>query len=338
MKKQEFDERHLGCGFPALGDYIKELIKGVNKAKSKREFKFKRDTAEVASAIKEILIRGEFETNTQTIADVLLDEEKKAQEKIESLGKDIKKGSLLQSFLTIDGKDFFIVTKVYHNSFIDQKDQQKKGGLPFKKKVLKSCLVESENGEIQNVIVFDTQSPISVYWWRDFLGLEELNSDEKNTKTAFDAVDQVLKRKVKPKHPADHTFLRNALLTYFKTQATFEFNEMIKHVIGVLKSEDSDLNLEKLKSQLEKLPEAKKFDRKFNIKPERITARQMKEIIPLHEHIDLTLKSAIIDLKKIIKPWKGDNNEKYILVRSDRGYDKFKSSKKHINESFDVPN
>lgn len=310
-----------------LNDYIESLIEGVSKPKSKRQFQFKRETTEVATAIKEILDGKRFVENTQTIATRLLEEEKKAQEGIERLGRDIKKGSLVQSFLEINGKDFFIITKVEHNSFIDRTDLQKHVGLPFKKKVLKSCLIESVDAEIQNVIVYDTQSPISVYWWRDFLGLKELNSDEKNTKTAFDAVDMHLNRTVKKKSPADHVFLRNALVGYFRTQAEFDFDEMIKYIIGVLQPENSAVDINKLKNQLEKLPEKKQFDRRFTIEAKQITARKMKRVIPLHESIDLNIKTAIKDLDKIITPVIGEDDKKYLRIRSDNGFDLFNRDK-----------
>ena len=38
---------------------------------------------------------------------------------------------------------------------------------------------------------------VAKYWWHDFLALTELQSDEKNTKTAFKAIENTLNRTLK---------------------------------------------------------------------------------------------------------------------------------------------
>ncbi|EMS79170.1 nucleoid-associated protein [Desulfotignum phosphitoxidans] len=310
-----------------LNDYIKTLIQGIRSSKDNRHFKFRSPTTEVVSAVKSIIDDENYEANTQIIADRLLSEEKKIQKKIEHLTK-VQKGSLLQSYLEIDGKDFVIITKVDHNAFIDEFDLKKKVGLPFEKKVLKSCMIEIADNEIYKVVVYDTQSRISVYWWQDFLELDEINTNEKNTSTAFGAIDALLNRTVKKNYPADHLFLRNALIGYFKTQNEFIFDDMINYIIGVLKPDDSNLNMDKLKTDLEKLPAKYTFDRNFTITPEEITAKQKRTIIPLHEHIDLNIKSSIESLQDIVKPKEGDDGKKYIMIQSDQGFRHFHRAKK----------
>jgi len=310
-----------------LNDYIKTLVRGIRSSKNNRRYKFKSETTQVAAAIKAIINQGDYESNTQIIAARLLDREKITQEKISPMRKEIQKGSLLQSYLSVDGVDFVIITKVDHNAFIDEFDLKKKIGLPFEKKVLKSCIVKISENEISKVIVYDTQSRISTYWWQEFLELEEIVTDEQNTRSAFKAVDSVLTRNVKKKHPADHIFLRNALVGYFRTHDEFDYDDLLDYMIGVLKPDDSDLNIDRLRTKLENLPRSKHFDRRFSIISSEIKARQRKKVISLHENIDLNIKSDIEDLEEIIKPYIGNDNKKYLMIQSDQGYYQFKRTK-----------
>lgn len=315
-----------------LNDYIKTLVRGIRGSKNNRRYRFKSKTTQVFVAIKAIIDKEDYESNTQIIASRLLNREKIAQEKIKHM-KEIQKGSLLQSYLNIDSKDFIIITKVDHNAFIDEFDLKKKIGLPFEKKVLKSCIVEIFDNEISKVIVYDTQATISKYWWQDFLELEEIVTDEQNTRIAFKEIDSILTRKVKKQYPADHIFLRNALVGYFRTQSDFDYDELLDYMIGVLEPDDSDLNIDNLKTKLINLPGSKNFDRKFSIISNEIKARQRKRIIELHENIDLNIKSDIEHIDEIIKPHLGEDNKKYLMIQSDQGYYQFKRNKKKVDES-----
>jgi len=307
-----------------LYDYIEDLVDGIAGAKNTREYKFRSESTEVHDAVKKIINGKDFSNSTQIIAARLLIEEKSAQEKIEHMKKKIQKGSLLQSYVGLGDKDYIFITKIDHNAFLDEVDLKKRVGLPFEKKVLKSCLIEIQDSEIQKVLVYDTKAKISVYWWSNFLELQELTSNEQNTRNAFDAIDRHLNRAVKKKCPADHLFLRNALIGYFRTHAEFDFDGMIEYIIGVFRPDDSEFDIEKLKANLNKLPEKKNFDRKFSIAAGEITARKTKQVIQLHENIDLNIKTAIEDLEEIIKPVIYDDGKKYLTIQSDQGYDQFK--------------
>ena len=134
-----------------------------------------------------------------------------------------------------NGVEMILIAKVDLNSFLDQTDFKKHAGLPFEKRILKTCLVEfAQQNEIAKITVSDTNN--AKYWWKDFLELEEITSDEKNTKLAFNSIDHTLGVQLKRNFPSDYTYLRNNFIGYFRTQPRFfvlmTFNTMYLELIG----------------------------------------------------------------------------------------------------------
>ena len=313
----EVDEKH-----EAANNYARKLINDIRNEDVRRNFSLNSLTTEINNTILNLLEGRIFNETAQIIANRLLLKEKESQRKYGHI-TDIKKGSLIQCYLKLNDSHTYVITKVDHNSIIDIKDLDEKTGPPFDKKVLKAALFQyNQELEVTNIHIYDSNTKISEYWWKDFLELKEINSDELNTRTSFNAVDNYLGRKIKPKSPSDRTFLRNNLISYYRTQSEFDYNIMIDTVVGSYEPRDIELDLDKIKEDLLQLPQKHKFDTKFTIKSKEISAR-FRTIIELLPHIDLLIKENIPELKNVIQP-QLENNIKYIKIRSDTGYDYFK--------------
>lgn len=306
-----------------LNNYIVKLLDIITKIKNNRRFIFSSDTTEVRSALNVILNNKEFTKSPQIIANRLFRVEKQAQEKYDKITT-IHKGSLIQSYLNYDDSDMYIITKVDHHSFLDEKDLQTHIGLPFEKHVLKVAIIEfTDDKDVLKTYVYDTNIKISEYWWKDFLELEEINTDEQNTQVSFKSIDSLLSKRVKQKSPSDYTFLRNNLVGYFRTHREFSFDDLLENVFGTYQPTDPKLQIEIIKEEVSKLPEKKNFDRRFTVIEDQIKAR-FKRVIPLHEKIDLNLKANIENLREIIKAYEDPTGEKYIQIKTEEGYKVFK--------------
>jgi hypothetical protein len=78
---------------------------------------------------------------SHSIADKLLREEQYAQEKITAMGKQIKKGSLIQAFIKNDANEYmYIVAKVEHSEWYDGESLRKNFGFPSEKKTYGNLL------------------------------------------------------------------------------------------------------------------------------------------------------------------------------------------------------
>jgi len=198
--------------------------------------------------------------------------------------------------------------------------------LPYEKHVFKTCIIiYNEDKYLENIAISDSNSRLSTYWWEDFLELRELNSNEYNTKTAFEALDYVMSRKIKDKSPSDYTLLRNNLIGYFRTQPEFNYNTLVSSVFGEYQSELPALNIEELKQSISSLPERKKFDRVFTIVPKEIKAK-IKRIYKITDNIELKVNGHIDTLKNTIQSVEDQTGEKFIKIKTnnDQVYQMFK--------------
>ncbi|MGO9018138.1 MAG: hypothetical protein ACLQVJ_07270 [Syntrophobacteraceae bacterium] len=304
-------------------DYIRTLLGKVTSEKNKRTFEFASETSEVRAVIPKIKDEASFDSGAQAIANRLHRIEKETQDRYDHITT-IHKGSLLQVYLNTNGTNTFIVTKVDHNAFLDESDLRRKVGLPFERHVLKAAIIElGEDSEIQRVLVYDSNASISTYWWQHFLELTEINTDEYNTKISFNAIDGVLTKTVKKEHPSDYTFLRNNIISYYRTQPAFSIDGLVEHAIGEYEPEDPTLNMDEVKKKIMELPEKKKFDTKFKIERKVITAR-FKRHIALHEKIDLYLKEDVENLEEVITAFEDPTGDKFIRIKSETGYNAFR--------------
>lgn len=326
-------------------EYVKSIIQKSLYAKNIRYYKIKRETTEVvglvSALIKEFATRvdsdvaatveeegseNEIDSISGLIAERLLNEEIKTQEKILRMNREIRKGSVIQSILRNDeGKEYFyIIAKVEHVNILDKKDWQEHTGLPLEKEILKTCVISyDENCNINEIKIYDTNSSISKYWYDDFLELEPFTTDEDNTKKSFKEIDKILYNNIKRKSPTDYNLLRNSLIGYYNQNKKFDFDDLKGKVFKNYKPQNTeDVDIEKVIRKLENVIGKERFDKQFEIVPEAIRKNKIK-IYKIHEDIDLTIKDNIDNLSDVIKADKTIDEFYLRILIDEKTYNEF---------------
>ncbi len=304
---------------------IEELFEKRIKA---RDFTPVSETTEFMNGIEEIL-NGNEQKGFDIIANRLLREELRAQENIKQLS-DIQTGSLLQIYNNINNTNYLIIAKVDHIDFLDEADFAKRSGIPFKQKILKSCFVSfHDDNKIDEIKIHENRNKLTKYWWEDFLELRHLNSDEQNTKRLNDGLDKLLVKTLKKKYLSDYYFFKNAMLTYLRQQEEdFRFENLVTDVVDRYEPHNPNMPLDIIRRKILEMPERHEIDKSFPIVKSQIKLRK-KDVIALNDKIDLVLKDVIVNLKNIVMPHKYEG-EKYLLIKSEKGYHTF--SREFLNE------
>jgi hypothetical protein len=187
-----------------LQSYLSELFEIVISGSRGRQFIFERNTTEVRAQITRINKHENFEDISKIIANRLLNSEFEAQDKVSKLGIAIQKGIIIQAVITDNEQRKFIICKADHNEFLNEINFNLSRGLPVKKKAFKAFVCNINNSdECDCILVYDTNPNDTKYWWKDFLELKMLYSDEDNTERAFNAIDKSIFTKIKKDHPQD---------------------------------------------------------------------------------------------------------------------------------------
>lgn len=316
-----------------LDEYIVELLDTIVNLPDSRYFGFESENTEVKTLLDKLIVeKNDADQNPKylpicdSIADRLLRKEIEAQEKYAHL-TEIQKGSLIQSLVEYQEQLYFLISKVEHESFLNTEDLVRQIGLPYEKKALKTCLIKfTLDDDVESIIVSDTNVRISQYWVKDFLELKEKNSNEKNTSSAFNAVDLVLTRQIKKQSPSDYSILRNNLIGYFKTQDEFSFEQMLSSVFGNYTPEKPEIvDINRIRKAVNKLPEQVGFDKSFSIISKEISAR-IRKIVKISDKIDLNLKGHIDQLKKVIRSEETPDGQRVIVIKAENeeAYEMFK--------------
>lgn len=141
-EQNKIEERDIGESF---NDYIEELVSYFKSNCSTRGYKSRSLNTEVVSSVLGIVKnQDEFNNLNKNISRRLLEEEIKVQEKISNMGVNIQKGSLIQAVLIDDiGEYMYVIAKVEHEEFVDDKDYSFKSGFSKdKQKIWKTCIFE----------------------------------------------------------------------------------------------------------------------------------------------------------------------------------------------------
>ncbi|SIS42029.1 MAG: hypothetical protein C9355_06040 [Thalassolituus maritimus] len=302
-------------------DFVSKLLDDVSKSSAYKYYRFRSNTTEVHNIINS-LSDNEWEDSATRISNRLYEAEEKAQKQVENL-TDLRRGGLLQIYLENDNATLYVITKVDYDDYLGE-SLKKESGLPWEKRTQKVAIIEF-NEEDHIVKVRDTNSTISTYWWDSFLELVELNSSQKNTKSAFMEIDNLLTRKVKKKSKIDYWNIRNSVLCYFRNNEGFSITGLIENTLLHYTPDNSSIDIKSLSEDLLNLPEKKNFDSQFDISISHIKGR-IKKNIPLRENLELRFNGEIENLKDIIKAGEDSEGRKFIKIFSDTGYEEFKSS------------
>ena len=242
----------------------------------------------------------------------------------------IPKGVLVVAEVTSDDNIHkLLLAKADYEEFMEQESGDKKLGLPTKKKIYKAVSFEytldDETKEyiFEQISVCDTSNRDAKYWWKSFLELRELRSDEVNTAKAYNAIKTKVIGPLKKKSKSDYTNLYNFNLYYFSTKTQFDINEYIEHINHY---EPTDPNLDKndILKKLRDLPEREKFDPVFTKVPNSVSDRMKRLSVPLPNNLDLSIKGNVENLKTVVTAELDIEGRKFIKIISDSGYDYFK--------------
>ena len=273
------------------------------------------------------MLNNDFDNGVEINAERLLRIELEAQEKIKQLPVEIQKGSLLQACIEHDDKTNIILTKADHSEYLDETDFQLHSGLPWKRKIFKAIVIEIKDEEIDSIFVFDTNTPMSKYWWRDYLELMEVYTDAHNTKTSLEMLDLKILNPIKDKYKADHTILRNSMIGYFRNKEEFDMSCFIESILQNYTPLNENLEIDKIVEKVKALPQKYKFDTKFTIEKGEIKKRRIQYIMKLKESIDLILNDHIENLGDLIQSYSDEEGNKYVRIKSPEGYERFNTNK-----------
>ncbi|KZN69443.1 nucleoid-associated protein [Pseudoalteromonas luteoviolacea] len=304
----------------------RELLTETFDSKRGQEFKFASDTEEVAILVSN-MANGGWEDSCTKIADRLLRSELSRQEELGNF-QQVAKGSLLQLKVTNGEELYIIFTKVDHNKFVDERDSLIHFGIPFKKRVQKTCIFKfSEDLTPVSIKIFDSNSKISKYWRKDFLCCEAIRSPVENTKSAFSAIDNTLSRNLKKQSKPDYTYLRNNIITYFRSNESIAFDDFVENVVRNYVPINSEVDMGELAEKISALPESKGFDTQFDVDTKSINAR-IRRVVVLAENFELNIKGEVPELESLVDTG-SDALGKYLKIYSPEGHDEFNRIKRH---------
>lgn len=300
--------------------FFNSLIEEILNKETKKAYKIVRETTEVVSIIREVYNTGTLTKVEDSIPARLLEKEKEAQKEIEKMNKTIRKGCLLQALVEKDEKKYFIISKVEATDGLDMDDFTFTNILPSSKKILKNCLFElEEEGEISNIYLSDTNGNISKYWYDDFLELEEMLNDEKNTKDMFNIFIKEIKNKLENVSPSDYIMCRNSAITYFKTNDNFTLTKAISTIFGTYEFESEELRNKdisnKIKEKIQEKIQKLKLDTEFKLCPKVISSRKTKVRRELTQNISIEVEDYLENMKNDIIAFE-EGDEKYIKIRT----------------------
>jgi hypothetical protein len=310
-----------------LKTYTELVLTELLESPRSRYFQFKDMDELVPSSLVAILDGEDWTTKSTQIAQKLYDVELVVQDNIKHL-TDVRMGGLLQLKVKHDECIKFVIIKIDNSEYLDEDNLDLKSGLPTSKSRLQKAAVITFTPEhtVDEVIVSDSKSTITTYWYLSFLIAEQLQDSETNTKNAFNAIDSLLTKEVKKVSPVDYWFLRNEILNHFRNEDSLAYDELVDKVKA--HKPETDEFKEKFESFVEKfenLPTTapKPFDTQFDLVPNAIKARISKKVF-LDINFELRINGEIDDLKSRIFA-EQDDKGKFIKIYSDKGYDEFKT-------------
>jgi len=314
-----------------LKSYIIQLLDKILNDADRKGFEFQSETTEVRVLIDRILRTADgdmdaYHVHSRGIAERLLAKEIESQSRM-NLKVELVKGIVVVSLVRFtDRPDKIIISKADYNEYLDAESYKNRTGFPLKKKIYKAFIADADElHNITRVAVFDTNSVFTVYWWRDFLELKEVHTDEFNTENAFDAIEEAVLDPIKKKHKADYINLWNATVHYFRVKDEFSADDFISQIISGYRPFDPSLNTTELETKARKEFSKEKFDNRFAI-VSGVVSKRFKKSISLTPQIDLNFKSDIQNLDNTIMRYKEPNGEKWVMIRSSEGYEYFKDT------------
>ncbi|HBW37737.1 MAG TPA: hypothetical protein DEF89_21640 [Desulfosporosinus sp.] len=317
-KRDNPETRTLADDEGDINTYIVDSVGAIVNQLDNRSFVPESQTTEVINTI--CLYQNQqmtFEGLSDIVANRLLREEKKAQERYKAI-TEIRKGSLIQAFIENDDMYLYLVAKVEHDTYIDDIELVKRVGMPVDKQTIKTGLITfSQDMNVLSVKISDVNAKASQYWWGEFLELRKANTDEDNTKKAFKAIDIVLGKQIKTQSPKDHTVLRNTAIGFFRNEENFSFDNMMNSVFNRYEPIEPDsFDIQRVRDTISRLPEQGKFDRQFVVVKKEIRAN-IKQVYHISPNIELQIIDHVEAIRHLIQAERSEDGSMYIKIKTD---------------------
>lgn len=237
--------------------YVKNLV-DISRKGSGRLFTFEKETG-VHSPIPKITAGEDFVSLCKIAA-----------RKLAACEENIPDSLLVQAVFQADKSYQYVICQAEQQVFFTNGDQVPVKGLPAKNGPFKACVVHfHEDAGIEKVVAFDTGASMAGYWWKNFLELKEVYTDQQNTITAFAALDSVFSR-IKQSSPKDYAGLRSNTIWYFRANTYFKFEDYLRDLLGDYLPFNKRLDVDALVKIIKRLPGEKKFDEHFAILREEV--------------------------------------------------------------------
>ena len=212
----------------------------------------------------------------------------------------------------------YLLAKVEHSDWVDDADFKFKTGFSKDKKTLwKSCLIDLSNLDALEFHAKIYSNTVAKYWSDDFLEFDEMNSDERNTSEAFRAIESTLNRNFRGTFSPDKTIIRNAFVSYLKSNNHIDFPVMVNTILEDYEPTDPDITKDKINIIREKLleqPSSRRFDNQFNSVGSVINAR-IRKVYSVNDGIELRVTKEIDDLSQTIQSVEIDG-KRYLQIRT----------------------
>lgn len=302
-------------------EYINNLVNEIIENPNKRIHRFKEGETQVKSSIRKLVLDDlDIDSIILFNAKRLLEKEQKADNllKQKNLDVNIQKGSLLHLHFIQDDISKVLICKVEYDEILNEFTFDKNSGLNTKKKVFKAFLMYIDTG---NIYLNDKNN--SKYWWDDFLELEQINDDDKNTEKSLNEIDKILMPH-RVKHFADYIVIRNTLIGHYRTRDNFNFSDMLEEVFTNYHPIEADFPKDKIINKISALPIKKGFDTQFIIVKKKIN-KKIQNKIRLANNLYLSIDDYVEELKNIIEPFEDEEGNKFVKIKSTEGYEKLKA-------------
>lgn len=311
-----------------LKNYIITLLDAIQDKESDKQYEYKSQTLEFCTLLNKIIREGEYDESCLRIANKLLEAETDAQAQIKRLKKDIQKGILIASLVQMTQTERkIIISKADYDEFLDENGEINTG-LPLKKRIYKAYTSNvNRANEVYKIATYDSNTSVSIYWWKEFLELSIVRTDEENTLGAFKAIESKILNPMKNKSKSDYFTLRNSTIRYFRANAEYSTDGYIENVYDGYQPFDNEaINIDDVKEKIRNLPQKCNFDNRFNIIRSQIKSKVSKRF-SLTNDIELVIKQDI--QPNIIKTKEEVDGSKWVMIKSNDGYEYFQ----HTNSS-----
>lgn len=310
-----------------LNGYILNLYSIIEDSEKLQFFKEKDITMQVVNNVIKIIEKLHNDDTEgiysmmDSISNRLRDKEADAQKKVEHMGVEVKKGSLLQAVFkdSLSNEYEYLISKTEHNKYMDEKSYNIEEGFNVDEKNLwKSCLIRCivDEGKVDIVEIRVYLDNIAKYWTKEFLEIEELRNDQQNTQQFFREVERVLKKDVYKHSKEDYHVLRNSIIEHIRSSEQIDYPKVIKDKFTRYEYTGLDEQQKsKLITDLKNLQEKKVFDTQFEPDPSALSVRIIKETYKLTNDIELIVKD--INSENKIEAYEDSLGKKFVKIETD---------------------